>query len=162
MWRFAPQRTGVQSSCVFCLKNGNCLDIAFLRVESIWLGLEAGEDGWNKVETAIDAMFQTCNKVMIESLRIGKEFVSFQSALAEKYPIITIRVYADLKTCFNRVKNRDSSAHIAVSDANVIEYNRMAAAVSRNWDLEINNNGPAPDVDILDAIQSVGAVILKE
>ena len=133
-------------------------DITFLRVEPIWLGLEAGENGWKKVEAGIDAMFQTHDKVMIESLGIGEEFAGFHAALSEKYPLKMIRVYADLETCFNRVKNRDRSAHIAVSDANVIEYNRMAATVSHEWDLEINNNGPTPDADILEAIQSIGAV----
>jgi shikimate kinase len=34
-------------------------DISFLRVESIWLGLQPGEDGWTKVEAAlIQLLFQ--------------------------------------------------------------------------------------------------------
>ena len=79
-------------------------DIVFLRVERIWLSLNAGEDGWKKVETLIDAMFQKQDKVMIESLGIGEGFVEFHASLAEKYPIKMIRVYADLATCFTRVK----------------------------------------------------------
>ncbi len=133
-------------------------DIAFLRVEPVWLGLQPSEDGWKKVEAVIDTMFQTHNKVMIESLGIGEGFRGFYTALAEKYLIKMIRVYADLDTCLNRVKNRNTIDHIAVSDDNVIEYNKVAATVTYDWDLEINNNGPALDADILIAIQSIGAV----
>ena len=49
-------------------------DIVFLRVEPIWLGLEPGEDGWAKVEAAIDEMFLTHDKLMIESLDAGDRF----------------------------------------------------------------------------------------
>jgi hypothetical protein len=133
-------------------------DITFLPVEPIWLGLQPGEDGWKNVETAIDAMFQTHTKVMVESLGIGEGFRGFHSALAQKYPIKMIRVYADPDTCLGRVKNRNSADHIAVSDDKVAEYNQIAAGVTYHWDLEIDNNGPTADTDILAAIQSIGAV----
>jgi hypothetical protein len=130
-------------------------DIVFLRVEPIWLGLRPGEDGWKKVEAVIDTMFQTNNKVMIESLGVGDGFCEFYADLAEKYPIKMIRVYADLDTCFARVKNRNSTDHIAVSDDKVVEFNKIAAKVTYDWALEINNNDPASDVDIISAIQSI-------
>jgi hypothetical protein len=56
------------------------------------------------------------------------------------------------------LKSRNSVDHIAVSDDKVIEYNKIAASVTYDWDLEINNNHPASDDDILAAIQSIGAV----
>jgi shikimate kinase len=130
-------------------------DIAFLRVEPIWLGLQPGEDGWKKVEAVIDAMFQRQDKVMIESLGIGEGFVKFHASLAEKYSIKMIRVYADLETCFTRVKTRNNADHIAVSDDKVAEFNKIASTVTCDWDLEINNNDLASDKDILDAIQSI-------
>jgi len=130
-------------------------DIVFLRVEPIWLALAPGEDGWKKVEAAIDALFQRHYKVMVESLGVGEGFHSLYVALAEKYPIKLIRVYADLETCFTRVKNRNNVEHIAVSDDKVIEFNRIAATVSYAWDLEINNNELLPDAEIIKAIQSI-------
>jgi hypothetical protein len=69
-----------------------------------------------------------------------------------------IRVYADLQACFTRVKNRNNAEHIAVSDDKVIEFNKIAATVTYNWDLEINNNDPAADEDIINAIQSINDV----
>ena len=130
-------------------------DIVFLRVEPVWLGLQPGEDGWKKVEAVIDTMFQTNNKVMIESLGVGDGFYQFHASLAEKYPIKMIRVYADLDTCFTRVKNRNSIDHIAVSDEIVEEFNKIAATVTYDWALEINNDPPASDSEIIKAIQSI-------
>jgi len=108
-----------------------------------------------KVEAVIDAMFQKQDKVMIESLGIGEGFSKFHASLAKKYSIKMIRVYADLETCFTRVKTRNNAEHIPVSDDRVAEFNKIASAVTYDWDLEINNNDPAPDKEIINAIQSI-------
>lgn len=136
-------------------------DIVFLRVEPVWLDLKPGEDGWKKVEAAIDIMFQMHNKVMVESLGAGEGFGHFHAALAKKYSIKMIRVYADLETCFTRVKKRSAVEHIAVSDDKITEFNEMAAAVTYDWNLEINNNEPASDADIINAIQSINDIERK-
>lgn len=133
-------------------------DISFLRVEPIWLGLEPGEDGWNKVEAVIDTLFQTHAKVMIESLGVGEGFRRFYTSLATKYSLKMIRVDANLDTCFTRVKNRNSADHIAVSDDKVAEFNQIAATVTFDWALEIDNNHLASDADILAAIRSIPTV----
>lgn len=133
-------------------------DIFFLRVEPIWLGLRPGEDGWKKVEEVIDATFQEHDKVMIESLGISEGFTKFRASLAEKYSIKMIRIYASLETCFARVKTRNSTEHIPVSDDKVAELNQLASTVAFPWDLEINNDDPAPDKAIIEAIQSINKV----
>lgn len=130
-------------------------DIVFLRVEPLWLDLKPDEDGWKKVEAVIDALFQKQDKVMIESLGIGEGFGKFRASLAEKYSIKLVRVYADLETCFARVRTRNNAEHIPVSDDKVTEFNQLASAVTFNWDLEINNTDPTPDKDIVSAIQSI-------
>lgn len=130
-------------------------DIVFLRVEPIWLSLEAGEDGWKKVEAAVDAQFQSHDKVMVESLGIGEGFREYCASLVDKYSVKMIRVHADLDACFERVKNRNSADHIPVSDNRVAELNQLAAAVDFDWALEINNNLPASDAEILAAIRSI-------
>ncbi len=129
--------------------------IHFLRVESIWLSLQPGEDGWNTIERTIDTLFQTHDKVMIESLGVGEGFRGFHASLVKKYPIKLIRVVTDLDTCLARVKSRSSTDHIAVSDDQVREYNQIAAGIIYNWDLVIDNNGPAADADIINAILSL-------
>lgn len=130
-------------------------DIRFIRVEPIWLSLQPGEDGWTRVEQTIDAAFQHHDRVMIESLGAGEAFGAFRASLARTYTIKLIRVYAALDTCFMRVKTRASADHIAVSDDKVEQYNQIAAAVRYDWDLEINNDAPASDQAILDAIRAM-------
>lgn len=130
-------------------------NIAFLRVEPIWLSLKPGEDGWTKVEAAIEALFETRDKIMVESLGISDGFNEFRASLAEKYAIRLIRVYADSETCLARVKTRNTAEHIPVSDQRVAELNAIAAAVTYDWDLEIDNNRLASDKDILDAIHAI-------
>lgn len=129
--------------------------IQFIRVEPIWLSLQPGEDGWQKVEQVIDETFRSHSKVMIESLGAGEEFGKFRAALEKKYTLKMIRVYTDLETCLARVKNRNSIDHIPVSDDKVEQYNQIAARVVYDWDLEINNNAPATDAEILMAIQTL-------
>ena len=134
---------------------GMYTDIAFLRVEPIWLRLQPGEDGWKKVETAIDKMFEVHDKVMIESLGAGEGFRSFYTALSEKYPIKMIRVVADPDTCLDRVKSRGNINQIAVSLKKVEEYNRIAVNVHYDWVLAINNDIPLSTEEILTAIRSI-------
>lgn len=57
--------------------------------------------------------------------------------------------YADLDICLQRVKARSRVDHIPLSDEQVENYNRIAANVSYDWDLEIDNNIPLPDDIIL-------------
>jgi dephospho-CoA kinase len=124
-------------------------------VEPIWLSLRPGEDGWKKVEQVIDQTFQRHARVMIESLGAGEEFSKFRASLARKYTIKMIHVYTDLDTCLARVRNRNSADHISISDDKVEQYNQIAATVMYDWDLEINNNAPATDDQILSAIQTL-------
>jgi predicted kinase len=137
-------------------------DIVFLRVEPIWLNLSPGENGWQKVQAALDALFQTHDKVMIESLGIGEGFSKFHASLAERYAIKMIRVSADAETCFTRVKTRNNAEHIPVSDDRVAELNTLASAVTYAWNLEINNNDLASDNEILEAIQSINRLEQKK
>jgi hypothetical protein len=100
-------------------------------------------------------MFKSHEKVMIESLGAGEGFCGFHASLAKKYPIKMIHIFADLDICLERVKNRKKIDHIAVSDDNVMEYNQIATSVSYDWALEIDNNGPAPDAEIIQAIHNL-------
>jgi AAA+ superfamily predicted ATPase len=128
-------------------------DISFLRVENIWLELNYKEDGWQKVEQAIDQAFEICNKLMIENLGAGEDFNRFYDSLKEKYNIKLVRIFSDLDICLDRVMNREDKNHIPVSDAKVAEYNKIAAQVKLDWAIEINNNGPASDSEIIKAIE---------
>jgi hypothetical protein len=127
----------------------------FLRVEPIWLSLEPGEDGWQKVAEAVDALFQQHDRVMIESLGAGEGFQAFRAGLASRYAIQMIRVIAAPDTCLDRVRSRNSHEYIPVSDEKVAEYNEIAAQGMYDWAAEIDNNGPATAETILATIRGL-------
>ena len=99
--------------------------------------------------------FKKYNKIMIENLGAGEGFHQFYASLNKKYLIKLIRVFTDLDICLTRVRSRDNENHIPVSDDKVIEYNKIASQVSFDWNLEIDNNGPASESEILMAIKSL-------
>jgi shikimate kinase len=134
--------------------------IKFLPVEPIWIdylknGAKDRRDGWDVVEEEIDRMFESNDKVVIESLGAGEGFVRLHKSLKNKYQIKFIKVESALDKCLERVRNRDRTTHIPISDDKVEEYNKIAAQVSYNWDLVIDNNCPASDLEIVQAIQAI-------
>ncbi|MBW4618883.1 MAG: ASCH domain-containing protein [Cyanosarcina radialis HA8281-LM2] len=129
--------------------------IQFIRVEPIWLKLAPGENGWEAVEKAIDRAFQQHDEVAIESLGAGDGFDRFHASLMTKYNVKRIKVYTDLAECLKRVKNRDNSEHIPVSDEKVEEYNKIATSVHHVWDAIVDNNALVTNEEILKVIESL-------
>jgi predicted ABC-type ATPase len=127
--------------------------IHFLRVEPIWLQLAPDESGWVAVEQAIDRAFKQYDEVIIESLGAGAGFEQLHASLKEKYAVKLVKISTNLEECLRRVRNRDNSDHIPVSDEKVQEYNKIAASIDRAWDAIVDNNGPATDKAILQAIE---------
>jgi predicted NUDIX family phosphoesterase len=117
------------------------------------LKLAPNEDGWATVEQAIDQAFQQYDEVMIESLGAGSGFDRLHSSLQAKYEVKMVKVSTDLEECLRRVRNRNSSDHIPVSDEKVQEYNQIAVSVHHLWDAILDNNGPATDEEILKVIE---------
>ncbi len=134
-------------------------EIAFLRVEPIWIRYynsdRTGNPGWELVAEAIEQLFVEHDHVMIESLGVGETFDKLIEQMDGKCTIRLIRVKTALETCLERVRNRDASQHIPVSDDKVEQYNQIAEKVVHEWDLVIDNNGPASDDDILKSIQQL-------
>jgi shikimate kinase len=129
--------------------------IQFLRVEPIWLKLAPGENGWEAVEKEIDQAFQQHDEVMIESLGAGAGFDHLHASLRGKYTVKLIKVSTNLAECLKRVKNRDNSNHIPISDDKVEEYNKIAASVYHSWDAILDNNTLATDEEILKVVESL-------
>lgn len=129
--------------------------IIFLRVEAVWLNLQDGDDGWRQVEAAIDMAFRHGDKVMVEHLGIGNEFHRYREKMGRKYQLRMIQVTADPLLCLERVRCREAGLHIPVSDEQVSEYNRLASGVKFDWDLTIDNSGPATREEILSAFTAL-------
>jgi len=133
-------------------------NISFLRVEPIWLALEEGENGWEKVREEIDRMFEARDQLMIESLGAGEGFKGFYNELSKQYGIKFIKIHAELDTCLERVRNRDSADHIPISDDKVQEYNAIASKVSWPWAATIDNERIATVSEILSVIERLDQI----
>ena len=125
------------------------LGIPFLRVEDIFLKIKTEnplEDqnyisiGFRNVENAIREKLLNCNQVTIESTGIVRQFYELVSRLKTDYFVKMIKIETDPTLCINRIKNRDQSIHISVSDDNINFINKLAHSLSLNFDLVLNNN----------------------
>ena len=67
------------------------------------------------------------------------DFKSFLNDLQDKYNVKLIKIFAEPDICLKRVKMRDQSLHVNVSDDIVIDINKKAFLVKLDFDLEIYN-----------------------
>lgn len=120
--------------------------ITFLPVEPIWIKLKAEPsqnlNGWDLVIEEIEQQFNEVDEVMIESLGLGDAFSQVFDYFKERCGIKLIKVTASPESCLSRVISRDKSQQLEIAVAKIQEYNQMAFQVEKQWDLEINNNGP--------------------
>jgi shikimate kinase len=147
------------------------LGIKFIRVEDIWLKLKKEKnfksekeyyqnihsfykEGTKKVIETISKTLETNNSVVIESLGIGTQFGELLTTLQELGKTVLIKIVAEEYICLERIKKRDQSIHIAVSDNKVLEINEEARKVSLPFDFKIQNDHQKKE-DIIDKLRSV-------
>jgi shikimate kinase len=137
---------------------GKELGIRFLRVEPIFLETTRGSqltgtaldaEGYARILAEVDSALSRERRVAIESTGASEAFPAFLQALRSRYAVKLVAVRAPLDRCLERVRSRDQSVHIAVSDERVTEINARAGEVRLAWDLEIDNGGPASAEAIL-------------
>lgn len=130
-------------------------EMSFLSVEPLFMSVQDLNDGYGKVEKAVDGMFQVSDTVVIESLGAGPGFESLKSSLSQKYKMYYIRILTDLDKCLDRVRRRNPEGHIPVPMELVEKYNKLSAQVELDWSATIDNNGPATTEEILRVVQGV-------
>lgn len=130
------------------------LAIPFLRVEDIFLKIKTEnplEDqdyistGYKNVEAAIRNILSNFNEVTIESTGIASQFNEMILRLRHDYIVKLIKVEANPELCFKRVKNRNISDHINISDDGLIEINKRARLIILNFDLILLNETQTDD-----------------
>ncbi len=139
------------------------LSIPFLRVENIFLKTKTENPlkdqnyisaGFKNVESEIRSLLLNIDQLTIESTGIGTQFESMVSNLKKDFIVKLIKVSSDPELCYKRVKNRDQSDHISVSDDQLFEINKLAGKVSLNFDQIIYNN-TEQDKDIIDEFRKM-------
>jgi shikimate kinase len=136
--------------------------INFLRVEPIYLAIMQANPGlssqdlepigFGAILDAIEEHASNSPVICIETTGIAGYFPEFLRRLKASYRLRVVRVVASAELCLARVQKRDRTNHIPVSDERVCEINRIAAAVSLAWDLEVENSEEGDQDKIVEAI----------
>jgi predicted kinase len=135
--------------------------VNFLRVEDIWLSIEQKRfseeyytEGFRLVEQEIENQFKNSDIVTIESTGTSKYFKPYLRELGNKYDLKLIKINTSPDLCLRRIKSRDSSIHIPVSDDIIDQVNREALEVDLDFDSIIDNESTSDD-EILIRINKV-------
>ena len=122
------------------------IGIHFLRVEDIWLSLKSERlsneyiiEGFNLVKKNIDQLLTLNSRIVIESTGTSEHFFSFLDILRSSYDVKLVKIVASPDVCVNRIKSRDSSLHVPVSDDMLSLINQAALETNLDYDLIINN-----------------------
>lgn len=111
--------------------------VNFLRVEDWAKEVKKGRNINNEeyvkevfltIENGIRHSLQKLDTVVFESTGLTEHFDKMLLSLQSDFKVITIKVNSDKAICLDRVKSRDKSMHIAVSDDQVNEINSAVLA----------------------------------
>lgn len=137
------------------------LGIPFFRAEPVFLenlstsrleGTARDAEGFARVFTGVMRSLKETPVVVLESTGASDAFFPFLGALRATCRVLLVSVRAPPEVCLARVRTRDQTTHINVSDDAVMEINERASKVRLAWDLEIDNGGPASKESIVTAV----------
>ena len=140
------------------------LGLHFLRVEPLFLHARARLGASNPQLEA--AGFQAVLGALLEALR-RHDVVCFETtgastrvsvlleALRLEANVLLIRVLAAPDQCLTRIRTRDASIHIPVSDDQIERVNAIAQTVVLPWTAELDNRGPIDRTLIASTVRSL-------
>lgn len=132
----------------------------FFRVEPVFLenireGGATGDDltrrGFQRVDAELRVRAALHPLIVIEATGAWPEFGAVLAGYRTMFNVALARIRAPLDVCRTRVRTRDTTVHIPVSDDRADAINAVAARVELDWDLDFDNGGPATREDILRA-----------
>ncbi len=97
------------------------------------------------IENGVRNSLRTYSEVVFESTGLTDQFDSMLTSLRKDFKVVTIAIQTDSKLCLNRVKTRDQSIHINVSDDQVNTINQQVILKSRETDYIIQNTNSTYD-----------------
>ena len=141
------------------------LDVKFLRIEPIFLellrqapaltGIPLEQRGFQIVLAQLDELAQAHSTLCIESTGTAHTFPALLTALRQGFHVLIVHIKAPLEVCIERVRARDQSAHIPVSNQRLREINERALLVNLPWDLEIDNSEFQDEKAIVAAVREL-------
>ncbi|TXN35214.1 hypothetical protein FVB32_11535 [Flagellimonas hymeniacidonis] len=106
------------------------------------------------VENGIRGSLQKRESLVFESTGLTKYFDAMLLNLQSDFKVVTIGVKATSELCLDRVKSRDQSIHINVSDEQVNKINDAVIKRNRQTDFVINNNNKS-EPSLVDEIANI-------
>lgn len=122
--------------------------IVFIRVEDWAKQIKNDRDVDNeaytkqvfyKIENGIRETLNFIDKLVFESTGLTEYFDQMLKSLKKDFRVITIAINAGSKTCLKRVKTRDRTIHINVSDEQVSRINEKVRERKLKTDFQIDN-----------------------
>ncbi|MBI2390181.1 MAG: hypothetical protein HYV09_11385 [Deltaproteobacteria bacterium] len=126
------------------------LGVAFVRVEPIFLRVreaigadhpELERRGFQAVREALVEALRSHEAICFESTGASRETAPMLEELSRHAHMLPVQVTARPEQYLPRVRSRDLSIHIPVSDDRVEEINARAAEVELAWAARIDNSG---------------------
>ena len=124
--------------------------VKFVRVEDIAKRIKRNRevddesyhrDAFTEIELHLRRVLEDEPSVVFESTGLGVHFDQMLQNLKSSYKVITIGIKTDPDLCLKRIKSRDQSIHIDVSDKDVKYINSLVRQRNFECDFEIDNNG---------------------
>lgn len=140
------------------------IGLKFLSVEKLGLenipkskliGNERIKESFDQEEAAIDEILRHRNAVSFESTGVHPYLQNILANLRAKYNVKLVKVYTPLETCYERIKHRDPSTQIPVSDDLLKDINENAINVIFDWDIELDNSEKLTIKEIIIAFRSL-------
>lgn len=131
----------------------------FLNVEKLGIqnipksklsGDELIQEGFHFEEAEIDRILLTEDHISFENTGAHPYFYVVLNRLHAKYEIHLIKIFSPLNKCMLRIKSRDASAHIPVSDELIQSINLRAEKVELDWRLILDNSNQLKDTEIIE------------
>ena len=98
------------------------------------------KDVFETIEQGVRACLENNGACSFESTGLTAHFDKMMSSLSKDYHVRTIGVQCPPEVCLQRVKHRDQTMHINVSDEHVEQINRLVREKDMKTDFSIANN----------------------
>jgi len=102
------------------------------------------EEVFGRIEEGIRDHLRTHDSVVFESTGLSGAFDDMLKRLRSDFRVTTIGVDADDETCLARVRSRDRSAHVDVSDDEVRRINGLVREKAIQTDVSLENRTSDP------------------
>lgn len=137
--------------------------ITFIRVEDLAKQIKSDNEDDNErfiekffldVEKLILALLEKLDSLVFESTGLTDDFDKMIVNLQSLHNVVVIGVKADADTCLSRIRTRDQSIHIKISEDQVIKINAQVLKKNHNCDMIIDNNNKTEE-ELVDEIKTI-------